>query len=66
VQEWKQRPGRDNHLFDCLVGNAVGAGHRRADVLGGGGGGHGAPEPKKEKKPVKWSEVQKAKRMTEG
>jgi len=25
VNEWKARPGRDNHLFDCLVGCAVGA-----------------------------------------
>ena len=25
VDEWKQRPGVDNHLFDCLVGCCVGA-----------------------------------------
>lgn len=25
VDEWKCRPGRDNHFFDCLVGNAVAA-----------------------------------------
>jgi hypothetical protein len=24
VDEWKNRPGRDNHFFDCLVGAAVG------------------------------------------
>ena len=23
--EWKLRPGNDNHLFDCIVGFAVGA-----------------------------------------
>lgn len=23
VREWKPRPGQDNHLFDCVVGNAV-------------------------------------------
>lgn len=25
VDEWKDRPGRDNHLWDCLVGSAVAA-----------------------------------------
>ena len=25
VNEWKLRPGRDNHWWDCLVGNAVAA-----------------------------------------
>ncbi len=25
VDEWKNRPGRDNHYWDCLVGCAVGA-----------------------------------------
>lgn len=25
VDEWKQRPGQDNHFFDCLVGCAVAA-----------------------------------------
>ncbi|TWT44999.1 Phage terminase large subunit (GpA) [Phycisphaerae bacterium RAS1] len=25
VEEWKQRPGADNHLFDCLVGCTVAA-----------------------------------------
>lgn len=25
VDEWKNRPGRDNHWWDCLVGAAVGA-----------------------------------------
>jgi len=25
VDEWKNRPGRDNHLWDCLIGAAVGA-----------------------------------------
>ncbi len=25
VNEWEKRPGQDNHLFDCLVGCAVGA-----------------------------------------
>ena len=25
VTEWKNRPGRDNHLWDCLIGCAVGA-----------------------------------------
>ena len=25
IDEWKLRPGRDNHLLDCLVGSAVGA-----------------------------------------
>jgi hypothetical protein len=25
VHEWTQKPGQDNHLFDCIVGCAVGA-----------------------------------------
>lgn len=31
VQEWKLKPGLDNHFWDCLVGCAVGA-----SILGGG------------------------------
>jgi hypothetical protein len=60
VEEWKQRPGRDNHLFDCLVGCAVGASVGGLLWSAGAAAGHGAPEPQK-KQPVKWSEVQKRK-----
>jgi hypothetical protein len=34
VDEWKNRPGRDNHYFDCLVGCAVGASMLGATIPG--------------------------------
>ena len=34
VDEWKNRPGRDNHYFDCLVGSAVGNSHLGAVLTG--------------------------------
>lgn len=60
VQEWKQRPGRDNHLFDCLVGCAVAAGVGGLAWSAGAAAGQGPP-PEPKQRTVKWSEVQKAK-----
>lgn len=34
VDEWKNRPGRDNHLWDCLVGAAVGASLQGLQITG--------------------------------
>ena len=34
VDEWKNRPGRDNHFWDCLVGCAVGASILGAKIPG--------------------------------
>jgi len=34
VQEWKLRPGRENHLFDCLVGAAVAASMLNVATIG--------------------------------
>lgn len=65
VEEWKQRPGRDNHLLDCLVGCAVGAGVGGLTWSAGAAAGQGAPEAPK-KAPIKWSEVQKAKAAQRG
>lgn len=38
VDEWKEIPGRDNHLFDCLVGCAVAASMLGATLAVGKGG----------------------------
>jgi hypothetical protein len=56
VQEWKLRPSRpDNHWLDCLVGCAVGA-----SMLGIQLGVEGVP--RKKRKRIKLSEIQKQKR----
>ena len=34
VDEWKAIPGRDNHLFDCLVGAAVAASFAGVTAVG--------------------------------
>jgi len=34
VEEWKNRPGRDNHYWDCLVGAAVGNSQAGAVIAG--------------------------------
>lgn len=34
VFEWKNRPGRENHRWDCLVGNAIGASFVGIEVSG--------------------------------
>jgi len=54
VDEWKNRPGRDNHWWDCVVGAAVGASVVGAELVGQAK----PPTPKR----VKASEVQKRKR----
>jgi hypothetical protein len=58
VDEWKNRPGRDNHYFDCLVGAAVGNSLSGAILSG-------QAEPKKrEKKSLK--ELQNERRRKGG
>lgn len=42
LDEWKQRPGRDNHWWDCLVSSAV-----AASFLGAMGIGQAKPREKK-------------------
>ena len=39
VDEWKDRPGQDNHWLDCLVGSAVAAAIQGAALFGTSGGG---------------------------
>lgn len=34
IKEWKLRPGRDNHLLDCVVGCAVGASIEGCKLIG--------------------------------
>lgn len=58
VDEWKNRPGRDNHWWDCLVGAAVGA-----SVVGLELAGQAKPPPVKR---VRASEVQRKKRGETG
>lgn len=60
VEEWKDRPNRDNHLWDCLVGCCV-----AASVLGlqwsagvAAGETHSVPT---QPKPIKLSEIQRQK-----
>jgi hypothetical protein len=50
VDEWLERVGRDNHLWDCLVGCAVGASIQ--GVRWDPGTAVGAPPPKKKSKKV--------------
>lgn len=61
VDEWVERIGRDNHFWDCVVGNAV-----AASVLGlrwdPGTAAGAAPAPADARPRVKWSDVQKAKK----
>ena len=45
VHEWKNRPGRDNHLWDCVVGCAIGA-----SFVGVGVTGQAAPRKRKRKR----------------
>ncbi len=57
VEEWKQRPGQDNHWLDCLVGCAVGAsmlGAKASTVID-----TAAPARKR----VKLSEMQRQRRI---
>lgn len=59
VDEWKQpADGRDNHWFDCLVGSAVGA-----SILGSATVGHVTSAPPEAKPRVKFSELQRRKRL---
>lgn len=59
VDEWKARPGRDNHLFDCLVGCAAAASMQGCDLLGIGTGG-GSPVRRKRER-VKLSDLRRSK-----
>jgi hypothetical protein len=61
VDEWKLRPGRDNDLFDCLVGCAVAAGVGGLVWSAGAAAGQDAPQGERKKR-MKWSEMQRAKR----
>jgi hypothetical protein len=58
VDEWKNRPGRDNHWWDGLVGSAVGASVVGAELIG-------QAKPTEVKR-VRASEVQKRKRREDG
>jgi hypothetical protein len=48
VEEWKLRPGRDNHLWDCLVGCAVAA--SVSGLSWSAGAAAGQPEVKRARK----------------
>ena len=55
MDEWKRRPGRDNHLWDCLVGSAVAA--SVAGLRWDPGTAAGAP-PEPKKKPKKLIDIE--------
>lgn len=57
VDIWKQRPGLDNHWFDCLVGSAV-----AASMVGVVLPGAGAAPTTTKRKRVKLSDIQRNKR----
>ena len=61
VQEWKLKPGQDNHWWDCLVGCAVGA-----SILGGGSELAGKRQVPDDQKPTRsrrtFAEIQAARR----
>jgi hypothetical protein len=62
VQEWKLKPGQDNHWFDCLVGAAVGA-----SILGAGqelSGRRQVPEEHKQTKRRSYAEIMAARRAS--
>jgi hypothetical protein len=37
VDEWRLIPGRDNHLWDCLIGAAVAASYSGVSAIGADG-----------------------------
>jgi hypothetical protein len=47
VDEWKNRPGRDNHWWDCLVGCAVGASVAGVELPGQ------KQQPKRQRRPMR-------------
>jgi hypothetical protein len=61
VDEWKLKPGRDNHFFDCLVGSAVAASMQGAMLFGTDGG-----KPKRERKRVRLSDWQAKRERSRG
>lgn len=60
VDEWKDRPGRDNHLWDCLVGCAVGVSERGLRWDAGTAAGAAPPPPRKAKRKVDIEELYRA------
>lgn len=56
VDEWKDRPGRDNHLWDCLVGTAVAASVQGLTFDSGTAAG-APPAPKRVRKKVDIEEL---------
>jgi len=59
VDEWRPRPGRDDHRLDCLVGCCA-AGSLQGAVLHGTGGAGGR---RQRPPPLKLSEIQKQRRV---
>lgn len=57
VQEWVGLPGRDNHLFDCIVGCHVAASMQGVALVVG----TGAPQP--QAKPIRLSDIQRRNRQ---
>lgn len=51
VEEWKDRPNRDNHLWDCLIGCSVAASLQGLTWSAGSAAGEG-PVPQKKRKKV--------------
>lgn len=59
VDEWKQRPGQDNHFFDCIVGCAVAASMQGAAL-------ENIAVPYKPRKRVSMAEMQREARRRQG
>lgn len=54
VEEWQEKPGQDNHWWDCLVGAAVAASIEGCEVA--------EPDQAPEDKPIKLSQLQRERR----
>jgi hypothetical protein len=60
---WEKKPNRDNHLWDCVVGCAVGAGTLNLEWSANSARA-GGPRPAKPRE--KWSEIQRRKMQERG
>ncbi|MEW4454571.1 terminase gpA endonuclease subunit [Bremerella sp. JC817] len=65
VDVWENRPGRDNHLLDCVVGCLV-AGSRRGCAVPDASLLRARPRREKKKAKMKFSEVMARKRAEQG
>jgi hypothetical protein len=62
VNQWDRRPDRENHLFDCLIGNAVAASMEGLSPLSSLGAGKPIEKPKRKSFTVLQMEAQARRR----